>query len=45
AMCCGTVNAIGGIRPANDLIMELHDPVLQRSLHHQYSVRVLPEIA
>lgn len=45
AMSCGTVNAIGGIRPASDLIMELHDPVLKRSLHHQYSVRILPEIA
>lgn len=44
-MCCGTVNAIGGIRPANDFIMELHDPVLDRSIRHRYSVRVLPEIA
>lgn len=41
----GTVNVIGGIRPATDFIMELHDPVLERSLHHRYSVRVLPEIA
>lgn len=44
-MCCGTVNAIGGIRPASDFIMELHDPVLDRSLRHRYSIRVLPEIA
>ncbi len=44
-MVCGTVNAIGGIRPAADFIMELHDPILNRTLHHRYSVRVLPEIA
>lgn len=44
-MCCGTVNVMGGIRPATDFIMELHDPVLNRSLRHRYSVRVLPEIA
>lgn len=44
-MYCGTVNVKGGIRPAPDLIMELHDPVLERSIHHRYSVRILPEIA
>lgn len=44
-MCCGTVNAIGGIRPASDFIMELHDPILDRRIRHRYSVRVLPEIA
>lgn len=41
----GTVNVIGGIRPAPDFIMELHDPVLNRTIRHKYSVRILPEIA
>lgn len=45
AMTCGTVGAIGGIRPANLFEMELFDPVLQRSLVHRYAVDVLPEIA
>lgn len=44
-MCCGTVNAIGGIRASNDFTMELHDPVLDRRIRHHYSVRILPEIA
>lgn len=44
-MTCGTVNAIGGIRPASDFIMELHDPVLDRTIRHQYSIKILPEIA
>ncbi|QKV52190.1 DUF2848 domain-containing protein [Comamonas antarctica] len=44
-MTCGTVGAIGGIRPSNVFEMELHDPVLQRSLRHRYEVQVLPEVA
>lgn len=44
-MTCGTVNAIGGIRPAADFIMELHDPILDRTIRHQYSIKILPEIA
>ncbi|MGN1057036.1 MAG: DUF2848 domain-containing protein [Comamonas sp.] len=44
-MTCGTVGAIGGIRPSNVFEMELHDPVLNRSLRHRYEVEVLPEIA
>ncbi len=44
-MTCGTVGAIGGIRPSNVFEMELHDPVLQRSLRHRYEVEVLPEVA
>lgn len=44
-MTCGTVGAIGGIRPANNFEMELHDPVLNRSLRHSYEVIVLPEVA
>jgi hypothetical protein len=44
-MTCGTVPAIGGIRPSQNFEMELHDPVLQRSLRHRYEVQVLPEVA
>lgn len=44
-MTCGTVGAIGGIRPSGAFEMELHDPVLNRSLKHRYEVEVLPEIA
>lgn len=44
-MTCGTVAAIGGIRPANVFEMELFDPILGRSLRHRYEVEVLPEIA
>jgi len=40
----GTVSAIGGIRPAARFEMELHDPVLGRSLHHAYDVAYLPVI-
>jgi len=41
----GTLGAIGGIRPAARFEMELHDPVLGRSLKAGYTVEVLPVIA
>ncbi|WP_144635700.1 DUF2848 domain-containing protein [Bordetella genomosp. 13] len=44
-MTCGTVGAIGGIRPSTTFIMELHDPRLGRTLRHRYDVEILPEIA
>jgi hypothetical protein len=44
-MTCGTVAAIGGIRPAQSFTMELFDPRRQRSLRHHYQVEVLPEVA
>lgn len=44
-MTCGTVGAIGGIRPSHTFIMELYDPQLQRSITHRYTLDVLPEIA
>ncbi|OZI35854.1 hypothetical protein CEG14_12445 [Bordetella genomosp. 1] len=44
-MTCGTVAAIGGIRPSTTFIMELHDPVLGRSLRHRYDVTTLPVVA
>lgn len=45
AMTCGTVAAIGGIRSSSTFEMELHDPRLNRSLSHRYTVQILPEIA
>ncbi|THU03693.1 DUF2848 domain-containing protein [Lampropedia puyangensis] len=44
-MTCGTVGAIGGIRAANNLEMELFDPVLGRSLKWTYQVECLPDVA
>lgn len=39
AMLCGTVAALGGIRPARAYRMELADVSLRRSLHLEYRVR------
>lgn len=44
-MFCGTPDAIGGIRPAARFEMELHDPVLDRSLTHGYDIEVLPVVS
>ena len=38
AMLCGTLGAIGGVRPANDYRMSLFDPVLNRRIELQYQV-------
>lgn len=43
-MICGTVGAIGGIRPSGRFTMELFDPVLNRSIRHSYSIETLPEV-
>lgn len=43
-MTCGTVSAIGGIRPAASFTMELHDPRRGRTLSHTYAVDILPEV-
>ncbi len=45
AMICGTVGAIGGIRPAPSFTMELFDPRRNRTLSHSYDIEVLPEVA
>lgn len=42
AMFCGTLAAKGGIRPAARFELELHDPVLQRTLTHAYDIETLP---
>jgi hypothetical protein len=41
-MFCGTLGAIGGIRPADRFEMELEDPVAGRSMTHAYDVHPLP---
>jgi hypothetical protein len=44
-MSCGTVGAIGGIRPAKCFIMQLFDPVLNRAIKHEYEIDLLPIIS
>lgn len=45
AMSCGTLGAIGGIRPSSQFRMALHDPVLNRTLEHTYTTGALPVVA
>ncbi|MBP2171066.1 hypothetical protein J2125_004258 [Erwinia toletana] len=45
AMTCGTLGAIGGIRPASEFRMELVDETLGRTISHQYRSTVLPVVA
>lgn len=45
AMFCGTLPAIGGIRPAGVFAFELEDPVLGRSIRHEYRIRTLPVVS
>ena len=45
AMFCGTLGAIGGIRPGERFEMELEDPVLARRIRHAYDVQPLPVIS
>jgi hypothetical protein len=42
AMLCGTLPAVGGVRPSAFFGMLLTDPVLGRSLSHSYEVVTLP---
>lgn len=44
-MFCGTVGAIGGIRPASRFEMEIEDPVLGRRIGHAYDIVALPVVA
>ncbi len=41
-MFCGTLAAIGGVRPTGEFSYELEDPVLGRKIAHTYRVRTLP---
>jgi len=45
AMSCGTLGAIGGIRPSASFRMELLDTRLNRSITHAYQCVALPVIA
>lgn len=44
AMLCGTLPAIGGVRPAAAWRMELHDPVADCSISLSYEVGALPVV-
>jgi hypothetical protein len=44
-MSCGTLGAIGGVRPALDCQLELEDPVRGRVLRHSYAMSVLPVVS
>jgi hypothetical protein len=41
-MFCGTLAAKGGVRPAEQFVFELEDPVLQRKIRHHYRTVSLP---
>jgi hypothetical protein len=43
SMFCGTLAVHGGIRSATAFEMELHDPVLDRSILHAYKIQTLPD--
>ena len=45
AILCGTLGAIGGVRPATRYRMLLEDPKLSRRITLDYSVRTLPIVA
>ena len=45
AMFCGTLPAIGPIRPSPRFDMELEDPTLGRKLTHSYQVQSLPVVS
>ena len=45
ALFCGTLAAIGGVRPAEKFRMELVDPVLDRRIQSSYRIESLPIIA
>ena len=44
-MMSGTLNAIGGIRPAPRFEMQFEDPTARRSITHAYVIAPLPVIA
>lgn len=45
ALLCGTLPAIGGVRPASEFYMALTDPVIERKIESSYRVESLPIIA
>jgi hypothetical protein len=42
---CGTLPVVGPLRGAPELDLELHDPVMRRTLTHRYAVTELPCLA
>ncbi len=46
AMLCGTFGVIsGGVRSAPEFRMEIHDPVMDRTIRHGYAIESLPAIS
>lgn len=45
AMLCGTLGAIGGVRPAANYRMSLRDPQANREIAFEYTARSLPVVA
>lgn len=43
-MMCGTIASISGVRPAKYFRMQMHDPVLERTIEHDYEAVTLPLI-
>jgi hypothetical protein len=43
-MFCGTLAAIGGIRPAREFCYELADPVRERAIRGRYEMQTLPMV-
>lgn len=41
-MFCGTLAAIGGVRPTNRFVFEIDDPVRRRKIEHGYEAMSLP---
>ncbi len=41
-MFCGTLSVLGGVRPMDAFEIELEDPVMGRTISHQYSIETLP---
>jgi hypothetical protein len=44
-LMCGTLGAIGGVRPAERFRMRMSDPITGRAIGHEYAVTVLPVVA
>lgn len=44
-MFCGTIGAIGGIRPATRFEMILEDPILGRTIEYAYDIDALPIVS
>jgi hypothetical protein len=42
---CGTMSAIGGIRPSTSFTIELSDPRRNRTIRHSYRIEQLPHVA